>query len=205
MNELKIYNEYKKYGVNEYYKKYASCYFNPHEEKIKNNFKKILEDVNLISNSNSYSHLISKNKKLDINKKFDILDIACGDGLVFKILNYYLNEYNEYKNIKVNIEGTDPYFNNKYCNYNYSFEDIANGKMLNKKYDIGICCYAFHLLDKSWYFQFFNELCKFVNKFIIITPSKKIKINHDLWVEEQNYRTNDKITIIILKNLYSNI
>ena len=33
---LKIYNEYQKYGVQNYYKKFSSKYINPHEDKIKN-------------------------------------------------------------------------------------------------------------------------------------------------------------------------
>jgi hypothetical protein len=179
MSNLKIYNEYKKYGVDGYYKKYANTYFNPHENKINN----ILIDIikNIYSNS------------------LTILDIACGNGLVSKIINNYLLN-NKLENNNIIIEGTDPYFNNKYCNYNYSFEDIANGLISNKKYNIGFCCYAFHLLNKSWYYQFFNELANIVDEFIIITPSKKINIKHNLWKKIKHYRTKDKITVIILKN-----
>lgn len=176
---LKVYDEYKKYGINEYYKNYSKDYYNPHHIQIKDIFLKHI------------SNLISRNHI--------ILDIACGDGLITRLVNTYNHNYN--------VEGSDPYFNNIYTNFHYSFEDIAKGCLntdLNtnkKKYDIGICCYAFHLINESWKYDFLSNLSLKVSKFIIITPSKKIKINHPLWKIINEIREN-KITIIILESLF---
>ncbi len=42
---LKIYDEYQKYGVKDYYKKYSKEYYNPHQDKIKNIYKKYLYNI----------------------------------------------------------------------------------------------------------------------------------------------------------------
>jgi hypothetical protein len=176
---LKIYNEYQKYGVKDYYKNYSKEYYNPHQDKIKNIYKKYLYNI------------VSRNDK--------IIDIACGDGLISKIINEFNNNDKNNKNIM--IDGSDPYFDNIYTTLKYSFEDIAKGKLneLSIKYDIAICCYAFHLIDEKWKYDFLSNMAINTSKFIIITPSKKIKINHPLWKIVKEIR-DDKITIIILDN-----
>lgn len=187
---LKIYNKYTKYGVANYYKQFAEEYYNPHADKIIDLYLKYLSE---------YINSVLNNDKI-------ILDIACGNGLITKII---LKNYNQNNNLNITnknklkkqIKGCDPYFNNKYVNYNYSFEDIAMGLVNNLKVSVGICCYAFHLLEPSWYYNFFLELSEIVEeRIIIITPSKKIVVNHPLWIIEKEIR-DDKITLIILKNI----
>ena len=168
---LKIYNQYQEYGVEGYYKKHSSEYFNPHQEKIKLLYKKYIQH--------------------HIPRKATILDVACGDGLIEKIINKTKTQSECY------IEGTDPFFDNKHCKYNFSFEDIALGK-LEKEYDVIICCYAFHLIKDTWKYDFLSQLSRMTTKFIIITPSKKITINNPLW-KVTNYIREDKVTIIILE------
>ncbi len=172
---LKIYNQYQEHGVSQYYKQFSSSYTNPHQEKIKNIYQKY------------FSKLVSRNDK--------ILDIACGDGLMYRIIKSYQE--------KCIIEGTDPFFDNIYCNYKFSFEDIALGKLENT-YNIAFCCYAFHLLDETWKYDFLFQLARITNKFIIITPSKKIIINHPSWKTTLDTR-DDKITIIVLEKVLSRI
>lgn len=166
---LKIYNQYQKYGVEEYYKQHSSEYFNPHQEKIRSLYKKYI-----------HNH---------IPRNGIILDIACGDGLIEKIIKC--------TNPTVFVEGTDPFFDNKYCKYKFSFEDIALGK-LEKYYEIVTCCYAFHLINDNWKYDFLSQLSRMTKKFIIITPSKKIIINNPIW-KITNYIREDKVTIIILE------
>ncbi len=168
---LKIYDEYKKHGVDGYYKDHNQEYSNPHSQKIEELYLKYLKE------------LIGSNKKL--------LDIACGDGLIGRLVEKYNNT--------CIIQGTDPYFINKYTTYTYSFQDISMGKLQNQ-YDIAICSYAFHLINLKWTFNFLLELANITDTFIIITPSKKISINHPSWVIEKNIRI-DKITLIILKTI----
>jgi hypothetical protein len=171
MSSLKIYNEYQKYGVEDYYKNFSKSYNNPHEERI---LKVYLEHI---------GPLIGQTDK--------ILDIATGSGLMCKLVNSYNSNYN--------IQGTDPYFSNKYCNMKLSFEDIAKG-LLTKEYDIAICCYAYHLMDESWRYDFLSSLALSVKKFIIVSPSKKININHPMWSIVKSIRT-DKVTLIVLAKI----
>jgi SAM-dependent methyltransferase len=194
---LKIYNEYSSLGVANYYKLNNSSYYNPHQDKINKIFTEyIIPYIQALGVNN----IITYNTKID--QKLKILDLACGNGLVSRIVNNIIpvNENNNHTFIKpFIIEGCDPYFNNEYVNYNYSFQDIANGCLYTKnlKFDLVTCCYAFHLLDTSWYYSFFEELSLITQHFIIITPSKKIEINHPRWVIKNKIRKN-KITIIFL-------
>ena len=171
---LKIYDEYKKHGVDGYYRVHNMVYSNPHHQKIEDLYINYLKEL--------------------INSNTNIIDIACGDGLIARLV-----EKHNHNNI---TDGTDPYFHNKYATYNYSFEDLAMGK-LQKIYDMAICCYAFHLINPKWTFNFLNELANITNTFIIITPSKKIAINHPAWYTSKELR-DDKITLIILKTNHQN-
>jgi len=172
---LKIYHEYKALGVDSYYKQKSETYYNPHYTTIEYIYTTYI------------THLINNN---DI-----ILDIACGDGLISRLIN----KHNNTQHTTIIVEGTDPYFNNKYVTYKYSFEDIAKGNipLLNNYYNVVICCYAFHLLNTSWYYMFLEHLAQITNIFIIITPSKKIIINHPRW-HIHTYTRDNKITLIIL-------
>ena len=172
MQKIKIYDQYQKYGVAEYYKQFSNQYQNPHHAKIESIFIKYLFKL--------------------ISRKTCILDIACGEGLITRLVNHYNQNYN--------IDGTDPFFNNQYTKFNYSFEDIALGKMNNYKYDLVICCYAFHLIDHTWKYDFLSQLALITNKFIIITPSKKMNLNHPSWKSILEIRE-EKITLIILENV----
>ena len=173
---LKIYNEYQKHGIDNYYKLHSNDYYNPHEDKIKSLYIK---------------HILNIIKTYDI-----ILDIACGDGMISRIINKYSNNKN--------VDGIDPYFNNKYTHMNLSFEDIAKGELnkYDKLYNIAICSYAFHLMDKKIIYDFMSQLSMITKRFIIITPSKKININHPLWKINKEFRE-DKVTIIILDVIYN--
>ena len=67
MSGLKIYNEYKKYGVDEYYLKFSKSYSNPHEERIARIYLEHIEPL--------------------IKKEHKILDIATGEGLMCRLVN----------------------------------------------------------------------------------------------------------------------
>jgi 2-polyprenyl-3-methyl-5-hydroxy-6-metoxy-1,4-benzoquinol methylase len=171
---LKIYQEYQRHGIDNYYRLYSNDYYNPHEEKIEKIYVKYIKDI--------------------IKETDKIIDIACGNGLISKLIY----KYNKNKN----ISGCDPYFNNEYTQLHLSFEEIAIGKLnsYNKRYNIGFCSYAFHLLEQSYYYDFLTQLSLIVDKFIIITPSKKVNINHFMWNIE-TYIREDKITLIILTKI----
>jgi 2-polyprenyl-3-methyl-5-hydroxy-6-metoxy-1,4-benzoquinol methylase len=166
---LKIYNQYQTHGVKDYYQQFSNKYFNPHQDRIKTIYIKYIKDM--------------------ISRNTTILDIACGDGLISRLVDHYNQNHN--------VDGTDPYFTNQYTKFNFSFEDIALGKLNNCKYDLVICCYAFHLIDKTWKYDFLTELASITTTFVIITPSKKITIDHPLWTVIEEIR-DDKITVIKL-------
>jgi 2-polyprenyl-3-methyl-5-hydroxy-6-metoxy-1,4-benzoquinol methylase len=171
---LKIYDQYQKFGVKQYYQNYSTQYYNPHQHKIKNIFTKYISNI------------------IKVNNK--ILDLACGDGLISRII---LEQKNQ-----IMIEGSDPFFDNKYCHYKFSFEDIAKGELnaFNYNYDMVICSYAFHLIQQEWKYDFLSNLALKTQYFIIITPSKKITIIHPLWTKIKEVRE-DKITLLIYQCL----
>lgn len=167
---MQIYSEYKIHGVDNFYKKFSKLYKNPHEEKINNIYKKYI--------------------KQHIEKNDRILDIACGDGLMSRlIMNYNQNN---------NVDGLDPYFSNEYVKYKMNFKDIVKGKLNNKIYNVCICSYAFHLIPKEMIYDFLTQLSFISSKLIIISPSKKIKFYNELWFPIKLVRE-DKITVIILE------
>lgn len=162
---LKIYDQYMKYGVNEYYKINWNTYYNPHAINI--------------------TDIVNKYALPYLNCDDKILDIACGDGLISKILNNFV------------VDGVDPYFDNKYVKYKYKFEDIAKGCLYGNIWDVCICSYAYHLIEHSLAYDFLCQLALLTKRFIIISPSKKININHPSWhviVKTRIY----KITFIVL-------
>lgn len=166
---LKIHSEYKTHGVENFYKKYSDIYSNPHEKQIEIIYEKYIKNI--------------------IKKSDTILDIACGDGLISRLV-LKCNGNN-------NVEGIDPFFTNKYVNYKMDFKDIVCGK-INKFYNIAICSYAFHLIRKDMIYDFISQMALLCDKFIIISPSKKININHPNWNNIKIVREN-KITLIVLE------
>lgn len=166
---LSVYDEYSLHGVQSYYKQFSNNYYNPHELSI--------------------IDVLNTNIKKYLNKNMSVLDFACGDGLISR---YIRNNFNN-----IIVEGSDPYFNNIYTTYKLSFDDVICGKLI-KCYDIIICCYAFHLLDFKKRHDFLTQLSLITKMFIIISPSKKIHIDHSLWTIIENVRIN-KISIIVIK------
>ncbi len=69
--------------------------------------------------------------------------------------------------------------------------------------NFGTIRYAFHLMNIQWTFNFMVELANITNTFIIITPSKKIYINHPSWCISKELRI-DKVTLIILNTNHQN-
>ena len=153
-----IRTEYEDLGVEDFYKKKGNEYKNPHLEDIKKSIKTIVDSG-----------------RVDLSY---ILDLAAGTGEVTNILNdlgYY------------GIEATDPYLFKEYENntgykcMKYSFEDIQQGKMNDKKYTTVVCSYALHLADKSILHGVFWELSMISDYLIIISPNKNPIVSEDSW------------------------
>ncbi len=118
---------------------------------------------------NPHAETVSKILRQENFKGKKVLDLCCGSGEVTK-------------NINADVIGCDPYTSNLYkketgrpC-YSYSFQDIAQGKLRDQKFDVIICSFALHLCPASYLNPVLFELALISNELIIITPNKKPEI-----------------------------
>lgn len=158
---MQIRNEYNKLGVENFYKKNASTYENPHEPIIHSHLERCIRN-GYISNDS-------------------VLDLCCGTGQVTSFLKQ--------RGFR-NVEGVDPFTNIEYQNrtgckaYNFDFKKIAvNG--LPKKYKTIICSFALHLCPESLLPQVLWQLGEACEKLIIISPNKKPVIGYPFSVENE--------------------
>lgn len=144
-----IRDQYKKFGVKNFYAFHGGEYKNPHEPAIR---KSIL--------------YIYQNWGLDFS---GVLDMACGRGEITKIL----------KDIGIkNIDAVDPYLSDEYeketgnnC-MKMSFDDIMKGSIKHNSYSLVICSYALHLLDYSKLPFFLFSLGESTDDLLLIGPHK---------------------------------
>jgi 2-polyprenyl-3-methyl-5-hydroxy-6-metoxy-1,4-benzoquinol methylase len=167
---------YEKYGPETFYKEFKHEYYNPHAQNIHKLFVEFILPY------------LSKGDK--------ILDLACGDGLITRIL----------QNINIrNVEGCDPFFQDIYmkktdCSCSsLSFQDISLGKF-NEQFDVVICCFAYHLIEKSFVYHFWEAMSEITDKFIIISPTKNMKLSHPKWKEILHIKEN-QVWIIVLQKM----
>lgn len=147
-------DEYSKHGVDEYYLKHGNEYENPHFETVKTLLQR-----------ESISGLV--------------LDLACGNGEATMCLD----------SSEVSVVGCDPYLYDQYianvdniC-YNYSFDDVIDGKLENHDFDVVICSFAMHLCDSSKLNALLYQLARISRELIILTPNKKPEINDNYWLQ----------------------
>jgi len=145
-----IRNLYKVFGVKKYYEEHAHEYENPHAPQIR--------------------RLLKQNEKL-INYT-RVLDLACGNGEVTKVLKELGYE---------NMEGADPYTWKKYHaltaqhSYNLSFQDVIRGQ-LEGRFSAIISSFAMHLVPPKNLYMLVHELFRHTDTVVIITPHKQPKL-----------------------------
>jgi len=150
-----IRNKYSELGVDNYYLNHGDNYKNPHYSYVKTIINKIIS--------------------IDIVDLSYCLDMSCGNGEVTKIL---------LDNNISNIEATDPYLcknYNKNFNFNcieYSFDDIFNNKLKDKKYSTIFCSYALHLSNKSKLPYISWNLSLISEYIVIISPNNNTNLNN---------------------------
>jgi hypothetical protein len=157
-----IRDQYKKFGVKNFYSFHGGEYKNPHEPAIR---KSIL--------------YIYQNWDLNFSK---VLDLACGKGEVTKIL--------EDIGVK-DIDAVDPYLNKEYeketgrnC-MEMSFDDIMKGTLKNS-YSLIICSYALHLLETDKLATFLYSLGDSADDLVIVGPHKRPYIKETWgWILEK--------------------
>lgn len=177
--EPSIRQNYEIYGVEDFYKKIGSDYKNPHSDMIKDAIIEI-NSKNIVDFSN-------------------VLDLASGMGEVTSILKEL--GYND-------IVGCDPYLYNEYMKetgkkcYKYSFEDIQQGKLDNKKYSTIVCSYALHLAEPSIISTLMWKLSLISEYFIIISPNNNpiIKENNGWELINSFRKSKSKIRIYTSEN-----
>lgn len=98
----------------------------------------------------------------------NVLDLACGNGLVTKALQNL-----GYKK----IEGIDPYFSGSYTSetgckcLSWSFKDLVQNT-LDTRYSCIICSFALHLCERSMLPALIWRLSELSSKLVVISPSK---------------------------------
>lgn len=148
--DYSIRDKYQKFGVKNFYSFHGGDYKNPHELAIRK----------------SISYVFNK-WPLDFSS---VLDLACGNGLITKILD----------GLGVrNIDAADAFLSKEYkketgrkC-FNMSFEDIMKGSLRNNSYSLVICSYALHLLDEDKLPSFLLALTESTDSLLIISPHKR--------------------------------
>lgn len=150
-----IINEYKKHGVDEFYKLHSQDYENPHKSNIEN----LLTEA-----------------KTEWNINGNILDLCCGSGEVSNMFRECSVE-----GIDPYTKGIYEKNTGNSC-IPMTFKDIVqNG--IGKRYDFVICSYAMHLCEKSMLPMLLYRIGEVSNNLVIITPHKKPDCNGDFFRE----------------------
>ena len=146
VDEHSVREGYDELGVDDFYRKHQEDYSNPHI--------KIVQELIHIGVEKGY-----------INGK--ILDLCCGSGEVTSSLDGF------------EITGLDPYTAPVYHKktgknaLEYTFKDIAMGKLEGMKFDTIICSFALHLCEESMLSRVLWGLGEISKCLIILTPHKR--------------------------------
>jgi hypothetical protein len=168
MESKSIRHKYEQLGIKEYYKNNGDLYSNPHFSIIEKSFFKVFEII--------YDKF---------NTKINILDFACGDGIISLLITSFIKN----KNIQnIEIDGSDPYLSSQYLKNNknnifvsncyiFGYEDIIKKELFSENnmkqyYDIIIISFAIHLLDKKYEKFFLNKISYHTKYLLIISPTK---------------------------------
>ncbi len=148
MNKItSMHENYKRFGVDNYYMKNSENYVNLHEPQIIDLLVKNIGRFNFDST----------------------LDLCCGSGEVTKVLLKH-----GVKNIEGADPYTFRLYTKntgKPC-INLSFKDILRGK-LKRVYTTIVCSFAFHLIDKKDLFMIVNKLFSHTETLLLIAPHKR--------------------------------
>lgn len=151
-----IVNEYKKHGVDNFYRLHAHDYENPHRAVVE---------------------LIIKEAKDQWNIGGSVLDLCCGSGEVSNVLTDLdvegLDPYT--KELYEKNTGND-------C-IAMTFKDIVRFG-LEKHYDNVICSYALHLCERSMLPVLLYQISQASNNLFVVTPHKKPNCDGDFFKEK---------------------
>lgn len=170
-----ILNEYKKHGVDEFYRLHSHNYINPHKDRIEN--------------------LLTEAKTI-WNIKGSILDLCCGSGEVSRMFS----ECNVDGVDPFTKELYEANTNNN-C-IEMTFKDIVQNGFENR-YDFVICSYAMHLCERSMLPMLLYWISEASNNLIIITPHKKPDCNGEFFKEAKRMKK-ERTSIILYEKHMAN-
>jgi SAM-dependent methyltransferase len=150
-----IINEYKRHGVDNFYRLHGSDYENPHRSIVESLILQAKDEWNLSGS---------------------ILDLCCGSGEVSNVLKEFDVEGIDPYTCELYMKNTR---NN--C-IQMSFKDIVRFG-LGKRYDFIICSYAMHLCEPSMLAMLLYRIAESSNNLIIITPHKKPNCDGEFFKE----------------------
>lgn len=142
---------YETHGVRAYYEGFGATYRNPHEAAIRTALRKAIAEWHL-----------------DLTGT--VLDLACGSGEVTLLLRELGSAH---------VQGIDPYTSAAYLERTgqpaerYTFEDIAAGALLGRRYGLIVCSFALHLVDESRLPLLAYQLAALSDTLLILTPHKR--------------------------------
>jgi hypothetical protein len=151
---------YAEMSVEGYYESGAPLYDNPHKDQVRKLLAENYTDLSL----------------------YNVLDLACGDGLVTSILKDLLGREAPY----TTIIGCDPYMNEEYERHtnrrclNMSFKDIVvQGLKSGLRSEFAcrvdgciICSFGLHLCEKSLLPDLTWRLSEISDTLVVISPTK---------------------------------
>ena len=167
MPEQAIRKEYEQHGVRGFYEQFGEEYRNPHEAAICSALHKGLSRW-----------------QVDLSR---VLDLACGSGEI----TIALQELG-----CTSIDGIDPYTVEAYRARTgkqaepLTFEQIAEGALEGRRYNLIVCSYALHLLPVSRLPVLAYQLQRLAPALIILTPHKRPQLR-----EAWGWRLEDEIVV----------
>ena len=149
--------EYNEHGVVGFYEKFGKTYRNKHFPEIKRVIRTIASAL-----------------PEDLPRgRIRLLDLACGSGeAALAFVDAGLTSLDL-------VDGCDPYTFEAFKEmvgktaHPWSFEDIADGKLDDRKYDLCICSFALHLVDSSKLLGVCYQLATACKYLLVLTPHKK--------------------------------
>jgi SAM-dependent methyltransferase len=140
---------YEEHGVTGFYQQFGSSYRNPHETILQSLLKRV-----------------SLEWQLDLSS---VLDLACGSGEATLVL----------QELGAKVSGIDPYTFDAFFERTglhaekFSFDDIANGVLEGRRYNLIVCSFALHLVEPSKLPMLMFQLAQTTDTLLILTPHKR--------------------------------
>jgi SAM-dependent methyltransferase len=141
---------YERHGATGFYRRFGDEYRNPHEARV-----------------HAVIAAAARRRELDLAH---VLDLACGSGEATRALRALGAG---------RIDGVDPYTGAAYQRAtgrhaeSHTFEAVATGALVGRRYSLAVCSYALHLLAESWLPALCYQLTRITGTLLIVTPHKR--------------------------------